>query len=148
MPGTPALRCKSSVAVTALTALIDPCCVLQASGGGDGGMASSDDIPPSLEADFVVLRKLRDESERDELDLPVGAAGSERGSDFDAAISGALHMRKMVNWSVRLVSRSLPKFHPRAKSGPRPPRPSFWTLPRPPERHPSPKDKTPPSTRS
>ncbi|MAM39888.1 MAG: hypothetical protein CL949_15630, partial [Erythrobacter sp.] len=34
---------------------------VHASGGGDGAMASSDDIPPSLEADFVVLRKMRDD---------------------------------------------------------------------------------------
>ena len=30
-------------------------------------MASSDEIPPSLEADFDALRKLRDESECDEV---------------------------------------------------------------------------------
>ena len=33
----------------------------QASGGGDGAMASPGDIPPSLEADFDALRKLRDD---------------------------------------------------------------------------------------
>ena len=31
------------------------------SSGGDGVMASPDDIPPSLEADVAALRKLRDD---------------------------------------------------------------------------------------
>ena len=97
-------------------------------------MASSDDIPPSLEADFVALRKLRDDDpsgvDSQFVVAVVGVHVSEGAKDIDKIEEAAKELNVVVHKEADL--EGLPKLLAQRASGEgqnvrvRPPRPILW----------------------